>query len=202
MPLGLRFFERARDRTLDFILFEDEMGSRRLHLVERGEALGNEARHLAQVFALDEHSQIVAAAHQVAAFDLVEAVDLLGDRIEPARLLGRHLDFYERLHIIVGEALVVDDGGVFDDDAALLHALHGVQHFPFRLVEHDGDFGGGITAVFLQYVQNVRFEFFHDDLLCGSRKTGRRGNSFSLSIIFSGRICQLYFTFCKIFGIL
>ncbi len=198
MPLGLRFFERA----LDFVLFEDEVRRGGLHLVEGGEALGDEARDLAQVFALDKHSQIVAAAHQVAAFDFVEAVNFLGDGVEPARFLRGYLDLDERLHKVVGEPLVVDDGGVFDDDAALFHALYRIQDLPFRLIEHNGDFSGAIAAILLQDVQNVRFQFFHTCLLCGRRRGLRRGKSFFISIIFSGPVCQLYFTFCGIFGIL
>ena len=105
----------------------------------------------------DDDLQIIAAAHQLDAVNLVKARNDRGNLIKPAALARRYMQFDNGLHQI--------DAGLFPVDQRLK-----AMDIPLfqRLVQHGGDFGRGLiqhsrnilnrkAAVFFQNTQ----QFFH-----------------------------------------
>ena len=69
---------------------------------------------------MDDDEQVVAAADEVAADDLVEFGDALRDAVEPAAAFRGDADFDEGGDGVLVESLAVDDGLVAADHAVLL----------------------------------------------------------------------------------
>ena len=88
--------------------------------IEGGEFLGDETGDVAKVLALDEDEEVVSAAGEVAADDLVEAGDAEGETIEAAAALWGEADLDEGGDGGVADGLGIGDGVVAEDGAIFL----------------------------------------------------------------------------------
>src|SRR4051812_10432073 len=97
-----------------------EVGGGGKHHVHGAELLGNKTRDVVEVLALHDHTNVEAAAHQVASTHLVILRNSAGETVKTASALRRDL------HLDVGDdparsdLLVIDHSMVAENDAFLL----------------------------------------------------------------------------------
>ena len=125
------------------------MGGGGVDVFEGGKLLRDEERQLLDRAAAHQHHQVIGAAHQVDAGDLLKPVDVLGDAVKALVALRRDAHLDERLHLFAVGQVPVDHGGVFDNDAAGFHAADGFAHGGLVAAGHHRDARGGRAAVVL-----------------------------------------------------
>lgn len=134
------------------------MGRRAGDGLQRGELAGDERRELLERRRLHHHHQVVGAAHEVEAGDLLELVDARGDGVEAPVALGLHAHLDHRLHHFLVGALPVDHGRVFDEHAVVLQALYGATNLLRVVAGHHGDLLRADARVVGEDFEDVHFK--------------------------------------------
>ncbi len=118
------------------------MGGRALDAVDAGQPLMDETGDLVEVVGRDDDQQVVAAGHQVAALDLLEGGDALGDGVETADAFGADLDLDHGAHAVLGLETRIEHGAHAQEDALLAQGRQLAVHGFGAEAEDAADLGG------------------------------------------------------------
>ena len=98
------------------IFLQNEVGGGRLDVVDGRQFVEDEGGYFLHRFAVDDDQEVLATGHQIDGVDFVEARDALGDPIEPGAPLGNDLHLDQRVALLLGDLVPIDDGVVSADD--------------------------------------------------------------------------------------
>ena len=137
------------------------MGGGGHNALDGGQLFRHEQGQLLQGAGLQHDHQVVAAAHQIYAGDLVKTVYLLRNRIETTIAHGSDAHFDKRLNLVDVDLFPVDERGVFDDDELLFEMGDGVRHLCMGLAQHHRDLADRGARVVGKYVKNGKLKTSH-----------------------------------------
>ena len=146
-----------QNHAFKLIFFQHKVRRGGHHAVDGGEFLRYKRRQRAHGSGLNFQHQVISAAHQIYRRHLVKAVDALGDGVETPVALGRDLDLDDRLDLLDGGLIPVDQRGVAHDDPLFFQMPNGFGHGLLGHAQHHGGPFGRNARVLIEQVQHADF---------------------------------------------
>ena len=128
---------------------------------QRRQLAGYEQRQFLQALGFHQHQQVVAAAHQIDALDLLEAVNPACHSVKAHVALRRYADLNHRLHALTVGQIPVDGGRVVQDDASAFQTVNCFRDFLGGHAQHHRQLFQRQTAVLPEQVKHLRFQSCH-----------------------------------------
>lgn len=135
-----------------FVGLELEACGGREDATDGAEFFGHKRGDLEEILGLDDDGEVVAAAHEKAVADLVEARDAAGHAIEATAGFGGDSDFDEGADATLTGLLAVDDGLVAENGAVGFSVGGALRNFGLGDAKAKGEFGRGELGIVMEEV--------------------------------------------------